>query len=642
MSAPNTFPPAPSARRLDLLVIATALATLVAEAWHLRGGEGAVAFGAAAALAATMLLRAWLTARDAVDVQASYAAAHAAAEASEMRFRSLVQNSHDIILVVDSTGFVRYASPSVERTLGITRESPESETLLAWVHPDDADAAGEAFARAVREPGTTGPFQCRVRSIDGAWRNMECVTTNLCDDLSVNGVVINVRDVTERAALEAQLLHQAFHDPLTGLANRVLFRDRVSHALAREGRHPEGVVALFLDLDDFKTVNDSLGHREGDRMLSVVAGRLLNATRGCDTVARLGGDEFAVLLENARSEDDAITVADRIVTALRAPITLGGQEVQVGASIGIARSRPEDGAEELLRNADVAMYKAKQRGKNTYEVFAPAMHAALVDRLEREAELRRAVSEGCREFRVHYQPIVALSGGEITGVEALVRWQHPRRGLVAPLDFIPSAEATGLIVPLGRWVLREACSQAARWQAARDRMGAAAPLTITVNLSGRQLQHASIVDDVRWALDGAGLAPAALVLEITESVIMQDTQATLATLHALKSLGVRLAVDDFGTGYSSLGYLQRFPIDILKIDKAFVDGVARGGSRSALARTIVALGDSLSLHCVAEGIEEDVQWQHLKALGCGFGQGYLFARPLPANDVSALVCPITR
>ncbi|AHG87841.1 diguanylate cyclase [Gemmatirosa kalamazoonensis] len=562
-----------------------------------------------------------------------------AERAGEARFRTLVQNSSDLILIVDGRGIVRFASPSLERMLGVRPEDAEGQPLVTFVHPDDAADAAEALAVTRSEHRTFGPSQYRVSGDGATWRAVECMAENLYDDPAVRGVLITVRDVTERARLEAQLIHQAFHDPLTGLANRALFRDRVEHALAREGRDPHGVVALFLDLDDFKTVNDSLGHREGDRLLAVVADRLLNATRGCDTVARLGGDEFGVLLENAHADADAVIVAERIVNSVRVPITLAGQDVSVGASVGIARARSTDGAEELLRNADVAMYRAKQRGKSTYEIFAPAMHAAVVDRMELEGDLRRAVADDCAEMRVHYQPIVELADGKVAGLEALVRWQHPRRGLVQPTVFIPAAESTGLIVPLGRWVLREACAQAARWQAARHAADPLAPpLTITVNLSARQLQDPSLADDVRAALDDAGLPPHALVLEITESVIIAEPSAALATLAAVKALGVRLAIDDFGTGYSSLGYLQQFPVDVLKIDKAFVDGVTRGGPRAALTRTIVALGDSLALHCVAEGIEDELQRRHLQALGCGYGQGFLFARPLPADEIEAMIC----
>ncbi|HEU4628594.1 MAG TPA: EAL domain-containing protein [Gemmatimonadaceae bacterium] len=435
------------------------------------------------------------------------------------------------------------------------------------------------------------------------------------------------------SVLEQRIVYQALHDSLTGLANRALFRQRVEHAAARAARG-DRIAVLFLDLDNFKAVNDSLGHAEGDRLLEAVAARLLQATRGCDTVARLGGDEFGVLLEGLVREADALVVVDRISSALRRPVRLQGREVMVSASIGVAHVEVGQDVEQVLRNADLAMYRAKAAGRGGHQVFEPGMHAAVLQRLELEADLRRAVERG--ELQLVYQPIVELDGGRTTGVEALVRWQHPSRGLVAPPAFIPLAEETGLIVPIGRWVLAEACRQARRWQLdAPDNR----TLTLSVNISGRQLLDPALTGDVATALADSGLDPALLTLEITESVLMQDTEATLATLHQLKTLGVRLAIDDFGTGYSSLSYLQRFPIDVLKIDKAFIDGVARGGSDAVLARTIVTLAGMLQLTTVAEGVEHAEQHSHLLALGCARGQGYLFARPLAADDVSRFLLP---
>jgi diguanylate cyclase (GGDEF)-like protein/PAS domain S-box-containing protein len=654
-------PAAPGTARdgVDLLPYASVVAVyvfLLATASAAWGGRPGGVLVCAVAVTGLVLARQFLATRENVRLQRERTERE-----GEARFRLLVQHASDVVAVIDREARVLYASPSCTRVLGYAAEGILDGSLVSLVHPDDQARVRAAIDYAAGTSGTTGPLTLRMRCQDGEWRTMEALTANLVDEPAVGGIVITARDVTERAALEAQLAHQAFHDPLTGLANRALFRDRVEQALARAARRGDTSVAvLFLDLDDFKTVNDSLGHLAGDRLLHAVAQRLLAATRGSDTVARLGGDEFAVLLEDGWA-GAAVAVAERIGEVLSAPLSLDGTIVGVATSVGIAHARAEDGADELLRNADVAMYRAKSHGKGGHEVFAPEMHAALLDRLALEADLRRAVGDATvvdgtlggdpasGEFLVLYQPIVELEGGQATGAEALVRWRHPQRGLVSPAAFIPLAEATGLIVPLGEWVLRQACVQGAQWQALRDaasdvasdRLAPLPPLTITVNLSGRQLQHPGLLHAVSTALDESGLRPSSLVLEITESVIMQDTESNLATLHALKELGVRLAIDDFGTGYSSLSYLQKFPVDILKIDKTFVDGVARGGSEAALARTIVALGDTLSLRCVAEGIEDDEQRRHLRALGCAFGQGYFFARPLPPERVTEMLTPAT-
>lgn len=432
-------------------------------------------------------------------------------------------------------------------------------------------------------------------------------------------------------ALEDRLVHQSLHDPLTGLANRVLFRERVQHALTRVARG-DGVSVLFLDLDHFKSVNDSLGHAEGDRLLETIARRLLQATRGCDTVARLGGDEFGILLEGLTGEEEALTVISRVQDALGRPIALRGRELTVSGSIGLAGAEPGQDVVEVLRNADLAMYHAKAAGRGGYKVFEKGMHAAVLERLELECDLRSALERD--ELRLLYQPIVDLESSRLLGVEALLRWQHPTRGMLTPNYFIQLAEETGLIVPIGRWALAEACRQAREWELTSSD---GQPITMSVNISGRQLVEASLVSDVAATLRTTGLDPSLLKLELTESILMRDTEQTLATLHNLKALGIHLAIDDFGTGYSSLSYLQRFPIDTLKIDKAFIDGVARGGSDAALARTIVSLAGLLELSTVAEGVEGDDQRAHLLELGCVRAQGYLFARPLVAGEVTAML-----
>jgi diguanylate cyclase (GGDEF)-like protein len=430
-------------------------------------------------------------------------------------------------------------------------------------------------------------------------------------------------------SLEDKLRHEAFHDSLTGLANRALLLDHVAHALAR----PESESAvLVLDLDDFKTINDSLCHAAGDRVVQVIADRIGSCVRPGDTVARLGGDEFGVLLEHVHAGRDAVAVAERIMAALAKPVTVSGREFAVTATMGIATT---DGAlrsaTELLRDADVAMYTAKADGKAQYRFFRPEMHAAVVQRQQLKADLQRALDRS--EFELHYQPLVRLDDDQILAVESLVRWRHPARGLVSPAEFIPLAEETGLMVPIGEFVLRAACTQAASWkgEAGRDQVG------ISVNLSARQLREDGFVESVEAILAATRLSPSRLILEITESVAMTDTQASIAKLRALSAIGVRLAIDDFGTGYSSLSYLKRFPFDILKIAKPFVDGLGDGTGDLAFASSMVKLAQALDLEIVAEGIEQTAQVEVLRTLGCGIGQGFLYSRPVDARQLVELL-----
>jgi diguanylate cyclase (GGDEF)-like protein len=429
--------------------------------------------------------------------------------------------------------------------------------------------------------------------------------------------------------LKEELRHQAFHDSLTRLPNRTLFTERVAHALSRQHRTNSSLAVLFLDIDDFKTINDSLGHTAGDDVLTIVADRLKGCLRPSDTVARLGGDEFGILLDDMRDPTDALMAADRIMAALSTSGQVAGREVSIRASLGITLDAHGGDAETLLRNADLAMYMAKRRGKGRYQVFETSMHTEMVQRLELTATLRKSVQRG--EFDVHYQPIVHLDTGEISGVEALVRWNHPSRGLLLPAEFIRLAEETGLIVPLGWSVLREACRRAQSWQETygRDRC-----FTISVNLSPKQLMDPGLVREVANSLDESGLEPCSLTLEITEDVFLQEAEGTLARLRELKELGVRLAIDDFGTGYSSLSYLERFPVDILKIAKPFVDGLGNGDDKSPLVEAVIGLGDALGLQTVAEGIERREQHERLRDLRCEQGQGFYFSQPIDGNGMA--------
>jgi diguanylate cyclase (GGDEF)-like protein/PAS domain S-box-containing protein len=552
---------------------------------------------------------------------------------SEARFRSLVQNASDVTMVLGADTVVSYVTPPVQRVLGWDPAELLGVELADLVHPEEAAYARAFYAEIDGRDGgeNVATVEWRVRHRDGSWRQFEVVNASLLDD-AVRGIVATLRDVTERRALERELEHQAFHDRLTGLANRALFRDRLEHALARRNRNQHPVAVLLLDLDDFKVVNDSLGHAAGDRLLVLVAERLRGRLRAADTTARLGGDEFAVLLDDPAAADEAFRVAERLIDALAAPYQLDGRELFVRASIGVAlAARTGQPADELLRDADMAMYAAKAQSRGGYQVFQPALHEAAVGRLALEADLQRGIEEG--QFALRYQPILELASGRLVGLEALLRWRHPERGWVAPLDFIPAAEASGQIVPIGRFVLRHACRQAVAWQARFP----ARPLRMSVNVSARQLQEPEVADDIKRVVDECGLDPRLLVLEITESVLVQDVEAMAAKLRALTAFGLRVAVDDFGTGYSSLSYLHRFPVHLLKIDKSFTDRVDGGFEEAALARAIVRLGQALHLETVAEGVETPSQLAALRELGCTFGQGYHFAKPLEVDEVEDLL-----
>ncbi|HEX2038101.1 MAG TPA: EAL domain-containing protein [Acidimicrobiales bacterium] len=553
--------------------------------------------------------------------------------ASQARFAAFVQRSSDVVTVVDDHNIIRYQSPAVTRVFGYSPTEHLGVDLRELLHPEDRRRVFGLILAAQQEGRESELVECRVRHADGSWRHAETAVSSMLHDPDVRGVILNTRDISERKALEEALAHQAFHDSLTKLANRALLKDRIDHALARAARRGRELAVMLLDLDGFKAVNDSLGHDAGDELLVAVAGRLLECVRPTDTAARLGGDEFAVLIEDLASPGDYTVVAGRVLESLQAPFHVKGKDIFVRGSIGIAMCGDgENTADALLRNADVAMYMAKAEGKNRFELFNPSMHSAMLERLDIEADLRRAVER--REFVLHYQPTVVLQTGRIAGVEALVRWDHPERGLVPPIEFISIAEETGLIVPLGEWVLREACAQTRRWHLEHPKEP---PLKVSVNLSARQLQQEGLVRMVQDVLAETGLDPSTLTLEITESAVMNDHVTTIVRLNQLKALGVRIAVDDFGTGYSSLSYLRRFPIDVLKIDRTFVDGVADGPQKRALLRTIVDLGRTLNLETVAEGIELPEELQQLRSLDCELGQGYYFARPLDADGVEELL-----
>ena len=546
---------------------------------------------------------------------------------SEARFSSLVQHSSDLITVLDASGLVVYQSPSIERVLGYAPEELVGTRFERLLAPGEEGRLPHVLADPTTHATGTETLECGLRHADGGVRQFEVLYTDLLDDENVHGVVLNSRDVSERKAFEEQLAHQAFHDPVTNLANRALFVERVRHAVPRARREGSRLAVIFMDLDDFKTINDSLGHAAGDSVLLEIAKRLDGSIRPSDTAARFGGDEFAVLLEDVGSAQDAADTAERVLESLAAPLLLEGKELFVSCSLGIsfADGKATAGADELIRNADAAMYIAKRDGKGGYRLFEPAMHEGVLERLELRADLQRAMTGG--QLELYYQPLVNLLDGGVNGVEALLRWHHPQRGMLGPDTFIPLAEEMGLIVPIGRWVLREACRQGRLIQ---KLLPTEPPLSMSVNLSVKQLQHSDIAADVRDALAESGLPAASLTLEITETVLMTDTDIAVQRLSELKELGVRLAMDDFGTGYSSLSYLSRFPVDILKMDRSFLrDGATP--QTSLLASAVIALGETLQLEIVAEGIEFTEQWNGLRDLGCGSGQGFLFAHPMDAD-----------
>ena len=551
----------------------------------------------------------------------------AATRRQTAHFRSLVTSSTDLVLVFGHGG-CRYASESVANTLGQSEDDLLGEGFLRFVHEDDRPLVCAAY-----EHGEPHEIVFRVANEFHEWRHLEAHVTDLRADRQIRGIVLNARDVTERVRLEEELTHQAFHDGLTGLPNRALFRDRLDQSLARSERSQEGLAVLMLDLDGFKQVNDSLGHDAGDQLLEEVARRFGEVTRPADTLARFGGDEFALLLEGT-NETQAVAAAKRLVRNLSEPIRIAEHELVLGASVGIAmHAGGAAESEELIRHADLAMYAAKEAGRGRHEVFRYDMARELGELLGLEHELRLGLQRG--EFSLHYQPEIALDTGAIVGVEGLLRWHSPRRGSVRPAEFIPIAEATGLIVPLGEFVLHSACAQTARWLRVVPE-----GFVTWVNLSGKQLSAGGVSALVREALETAGLPPCYLGLEVTETALVQEGHAgerARAELQELHELGVRIAIDDFGTGFSSLGQLRSFPVDMLKVDRSFVQGIEHDAKDAAITANLVSLAHALGLLAIAEGIESDGQLTSLRELGCDLAQGFLFARPVPPEQIDRLL-----
>ena len=558
---------------------------------------------------------------------------------SEVRLGALVEHSSEMILLLAFDTTVEYASPAVRQVLGYEVAEFIGRRFLDNVADTDRALVQSALRRVpVSTSAPSEVFEFRIRHRDGRLLHTECQFTNLLAHAAVGAIVVNLRDVTERKGFEEQLIHQAFHDPMTGLANRPLFRDRVIHALTHRGNANRCLAVLFLDLDDFKIINDTFGHDAGDRVLQSISTRLLSALRESDTAARLGGDEFAVLLEDVANETAVSEIVADLLEAISAPLWLDGKEVSVECSIGIAvvnstgSSRHSTAVDELLRNADAAMYQAKTANGNAFRHFRLGMQETVVAQLELRADLKAAIA--ANELTIAYQPIFDLEADEITGYEALLRWDHAVRGSVPPATFIPVAEDSGLIVPLAHWVLERACEDAVAFQ--KDDPGPHKRV-MSVNVSARQLARTELVEEVRSALRSSGLDPHCLMLEITESVLISDVQLAIKRLSALRKLGVRIALDDFGTGYSSLSYILQLPIDVLKIDKQFIDSVDLDDRESRLTAAIVGLARTLDLRCVAEGIERPSQHERLKELGCDYAQGVLLAHPMSCDALQDLL-----
>jgi diguanylate cyclase (GGDEF)-like protein/PAS domain S-box-containing protein len=543
----------------------------------------------------------------------------------EAEYRVLAEHSGDLISRHDLEGRYLYASPASEAMLG--RRPEELLGLTPWeagyIHPADSDLVRRLNA-AVDGTADGATVAWRAVHPDGTERWLETALRAVRDAHGAPREIVAVtRDVSERKDAETKLAHQALHDALTGLPNRALFLDRLEHALRRTRRRPGRVAVLFVDLDRFKLINDSFGHAAGDRLLCDVAARMDEALRPSDTIARFGGDELVVLCEDLDGEVGARTIADRIATLFEEPFVVEDGEAFLQASVGIAVAGASARAEDLIRDADAAMYRAKERGRARVEVFDEAMRNDARERVATESALRRAIERD--ELCIHVQPVVRLGDASLDSFEALVRWEHPERGLVPPGEFIPLAEETGLIVPIGNWVIREVCRTLARWDA---ELGAEW-VRCSLNLSVRHLQQPDLVATVDAALVEHGVAPHRLILEITESAVMENGSGTVETLEALRALGVRLALDDFGTGYSSLAHLHRFPLDVLKIDRSFTAALDADHQGASIAGAIVSLAEALGLATVAEGIEDPDQRCQLEQLGCTYGQGFLFSRPLP-------------
>lgn len=609
------------------------LALLVAFAVNLRGGLTPFYVWDGRGLLGVLLIRQAITLRE--NRQLNRHLEERVAERTrelasrERHFRALIQRSTDSTTVLDGEGVITYQSPAIKPFLGYRAPEVVGQPFAMLVQPEDAVRVQTVISDLTSGQGRSASLELQLEHRDGTTRVGEATLTNLLGDPDVGGVVVNMRDVTMRIRLREELAHNTVHDGLTGLPNRTLFNERLAHALRKNKRMKSATTVMFIDIDHFKNVNDTKGHAVGDAVLVAAATRIESCVRVSDTVARLGGDEFGIILEGV--SERARAVARRVVEAMQAPVHTGQGEVTASVSVGVAAAMPTDDVETLVRHADTAMYQAKARGRNQLALYDPATHAQMLDEMQMQSDLRLALQRD--ELRLHFQPIVDLFDGSVVGGEALLRWQHPTRGLMGAGEFIAAAERSGAMKEIGRWVLAEACRAAAPWFQA----GGPSLDWISVNVSAVQLSDAALIDDVRAALESSGLVPHQLVLELTESGLMTAPDKARALLSAARELGVRIAVDDFGTGYSSLSNLEQFPIDILKVDTSVVNSASARGELSAVARTILDLSRNLHVQAIAEGIERAEQAQTFMERECRLGQGFLFARPMPPDDFAAFI-----
>ena len=548
----------------------------------------------------------------------------------EARFRALVQNSFDIITIHDESGLTTYESPAASRLLGYPPGTLIGKTPFETVHPKDVARVREAFAALVRGEVSTAPIVLRFRHADGSWIHLEALGNNLLENPGIRGIVLTSRDITDRKRAEERVQYLANYDVLTALPNRFLMHDRLTQVVAQAHRNKLSAALLHVDIDRFKVVNETLGHYVGDALLKQAAERIRKVIREGDTVARVGGDEFTVVFPNVTSLQALSKIAQEMLRELAQPFPGDGQDLFLSASIGISLFPDDAGSvDELIKNADAAMHSAKNLGRNNYQFFTSDLNQEVQERMQIESGLRNAV--GRNELSLLYQPKIDLATRQVIGAEALLRWTHPKLGVISPARFVPVAEEAGLVGQIGEWVLREACRQIRVWQDAGHR------LQVAVNVSARQFQQYDLAELVREVMLDTGVRAEHLELELTESAVMHNAEASIVTLEQLAAQGVQIAVDDFGTGYSSLSYLKRLPLDVLKIDQSFVRDISSDPNDAAIVRAIITLARSLGIKVIAEGVENEAQLAFLNAYGCQYAQGYLFGQPLSPRQFEELV-----